>query len=54
MKEEGEANTEFSKVSKHSCLNGVYRQPSNGLKIDRRQSEKVIFLPSTVKNAGYD
>ena len=33
-------------------LNGVYRQPSNGLKIDRQQSEKVIFLPSTVINAG--
>ena len=24
-------------------LNGVYGQPSNGLKIDRQQSEKVIF-----------
>ena len=43
MKEEGEGNTEFNKVSKHSCLNGVYGQPSNGLKIDRQQSEKVIF-----------
>ena len=43
MKEEGGGNTEFNKVSKHSCLNGVYGQPSNGLKIDRQQSEKVIF-----------
>ena len=33
-------------------LNGPYGQPSNGLKINRLQSEKVIFLPSTVKNAG--
>ena len=29
-----------------------YCQPSNGLKINRQQSQKAIFLLSTVKNAG--
>ena len=31
---------------------GFYRQPSNGLKVNRQQLEKAIFLLSTAKNAG--
>ena len=37
--------------SEKEGLNGVNRQPSNGLKFNRQSSKKVIFLPSTVKNA---
>ena len=46
MREEGEGNTEFNKVSKQSCLNGVYGQQSRKVIFYRQRSKMQVKINS--------